>query len=115
MRGAVPCLSADLTTYAVPLHTLQDLKVGGGVRVSVVAQERREVRECEGFHRRALPVCGSDSPRRTTKGGRQLAKGGHQLAKGRRQLAKGGRQRKVGVSKRWALAKGGRQRKVGAG
>ena len=57
MRGAVPCLSADLTTHAVPLHTLQDLKVGGGVRVSVVAQERREVREREGFGRCALPVC----------------------------------------------------------
>ena len=45
MRGAVPCLSADLTTHAVPLQTLQDLKMGGSVRVSIVAQERREGRE----------------------------------------------------------------------
>ena len=55
--------------------------MGGSVRVSIVGQERCEVREREGFHRRALPVCGSDNPRRTTKGGRQLAKGGQYLKK----------------------------------
>ena len=66
MRGTVPCLSADLTTHAVPLQALQDLKMGGSAGVSILAQERREVREREGFHRRALPVCGSDNPRRAT-------------------------------------------------
>ena len=30
--------------------------MGGSARVSIVAQKRREVREREGFHRRALPV-----------------------------------------------------------
>ena len=29
--------------------------MSGSVRVSIVAQERREVREREGVHRRALP------------------------------------------------------------
>ena len=53
MRGAVPCLSADLTTHAIPLQTLQDLKMGGSVRVPIVAQERCGVRELEGFHRGA--------------------------------------------------------------
>ena len=41
--------------------------MGGSVRVSIVAQERREVREREGFHRRALPVYERWA---TAKGGR---------------------------------------------
>ena len=42
MRGAVPCLSADLTTHAVyDFSPCRVLKMGGNARV---AQERREGR-----------------------------------------------------------------------
>ena len=55
MRGAMPCLSADLTTHAVQRTFLPVVFENGKacVRVSIVAHERREVREREGFHRGA--------------------------------------------------------------
>ena len=60
MRGAVPCLSTDLTTHAVP-HFIQALQMG----------RRDAVRGSDNGHlqyerRRALPVYGSDNPRRAT-------------------------------------------------
>ena len=57
-RRALP-VCGSYNPRRTTLHTLQDLKMGGGVKVSIVAQERRKGREREGFHR------GAGAPRRT--------------------------------------------------
>ena len=78
MSGAVPCLSTDLTTHAVP-QFIQALQMGRRTapkaRGAEGAERFRAKRDefnsaltlwLSYSRRRALPVYGSDNPRRNT-------------------------------------------------
>ena len=68
MRGAVPCLSADLTTHAVS-HFMQALKMGrrAAPKVRGAGQTPWPQGRWQSYaRRRALLACGSDNPRRAT-------------------------------------------------
>ena len=73
MRGAVPCLSADLTTHAVSLKlqfTFQKKSERSPQRVTESTPRPQGWALCYA-RRRVLPVCVSDNPRRTTRRSRR--------------------------------------------
>ena len=74
MRGAVPCLSTDLPTHTVP-HFIQALEMGRrtapkarGAELAIAVMMTLCADRTMGCYerRRALPVYGSDNPRRAT-------------------------------------------------